>query len=40
MMSLFDVNGITLGEYYKPFLNVSQKFKIYEYILKAQKVIK
>lgn len=40
MMSLFDNNGITIGEYYKPFLNASQKFKLYEYILNVQKMIK
>jgi GTPase SAR1 family protein len=40
MMTLFDNNGITIGEYYKPFLNISKKFKLYEYILNAQKMIK
>lgn len=40
MMSLFDINGISICEYYKPFLNVSQKFKIYGYIMNVQKMIK
>jgi len=40
MMALFDLNGITIGEYYKPLIPVSKKLKTYEYYIRAQKNIK
>ena len=39
MISLFDAKGITLGEYYRPHLQLSQKLKIYEIYLDLQKRI-
>ena len=39
MISLFDGKGITLGEYFRPHLPLSQKLKIYEIYLDLQKRI-
>jgi GTPase SAR1 family protein len=39
LISLFDTKGITLGEYYRPHLQLTQKLKIYEIYLDLQKRI-
>ncbi|MFX1454550.1 MAG: ADP-ribosylation factor-like protein [Promethearchaeota archaeon] len=39
LISLFDQKGITLGEYYRPHLQLTQKLKIYEIYLELQKRI-
>lgn len=39
LISLFDAKGITLGEYYRPHLQLLQKIKIYEIYLDLQKRI-
>ncbi|MHA2035241.1 MAG: ADP-ribosylation factor-like protein [Promethearchaeota archaeon] len=39
LISLFDQKGITLGEYYRPHLQLTQKLKIYEIYLNLQKRI-
>ena len=39
LISLFDSKGITLGEFYRPHLQLSQKVKIYELYLEIQKRI-
>lgn len=39
LISLFDTKGITLGEYYRPHLQLKQKLKIYEIYLEIQKRI-
>ncbi|MFW9825787.1 MAG: ADP-ribosylation factor-like protein [Candidatus Thorarchaeota archaeon] len=39
LISLFDQKGITLGEYYRPHLQLTQKLKIYEIYLKLQQRI-
>ncbi|HEC36919.1 MAG TPA: hypothetical protein ENI29_01700 [bacterium] len=39
MISLFDSKGITLGEYFRPHLPLTQKLKIYEIYLELQKRI-
>ena len=39
MISLFDGKGITLGEYFRPHLPLTQKIKIYEIYLELQKRI-
>ncbi|MFW9894912.1 MAG: ADP-ribosylation factor-like protein [Candidatus Thorarchaeota archaeon] len=39
LISLFDQKGITLGEYYRPHLQLTQKLKIYEMYLELQKRI-
>ncbi|MHA2006470.1 MAG: ADP-ribosylation factor-like protein [Promethearchaeota archaeon] len=39
LISLFDTKGITLGEYYRPHLQLTQKLKIYDIYLKLQKRI-
>ncbi|MHA2280911.1 MAG: ADP-ribosylation factor-like protein [Promethearchaeota archaeon] len=39
LISLFDSKGITLGEHYRPHLQLTQKLKIYEIYLKLQKRI-
>jgi len=37
LISLFDAKGITLGEYYRPHLQLREKLKIYEIYLELQK---
>ena len=39
LISLFDSKGITLGEFYRPHLQLIQKLKIYEIYLDLQKRI-
>lgn len=39
LISLFDARGITVGEYYRPHLHLSEKLKIYEIYVKVQKRI-
>jgi hypothetical protein len=39
LMALFDSKGITLGEYYRPHLQLSEKLKIYEKYIELQKRI-
>ena len=39
LISLFDQKGITLGEFYRPHLQLTQKLKIYEIYLNLQKRI-
>ena len=39
LISLFDSKGITLGEHYRPHLQLMQKIKIYEIYLELQKRI-
>ena len=39
LISLFDSKGITLGEFYRPHLQLTQKLKIYEIYLNLQKRI-
>ena len=39
LISLFDSKGITLGEYFRPHLQLTQKIKIYEIYLDLQKRI-
>lgn len=39
MIALFDAKGITLGEYYKPHLQVKEKLKIFDIYLDVQKKI-
>lgn len=39
LISLFDAKGITLGEYFRPHLQLLQKIKIYEIYLDLQKRI-
>jgi hypothetical protein len=39
LIALFDAKGITLGEYYRPHLQLTEKLKIYEIYLKLQKRI-
>ncbi|MFX0034706.1 MAG: ADP-ribosylation factor-like protein [Candidatus Hermodarchaeota archaeon] len=37
LIALFDFKGITLGEYYRPHLQLTEKLKIYEIYLELQK---
>ena len=37
LITLFDAKGITLGEYYRPHLQLQEKIKIYEIYLELQK---
>jgi len=39
MMALFDAKGITIGEYYRPHLHLTEKMRIYDKYLEAQKKI-
>lgn len=39
LISLYDAKGITIGEYYKPDLQIDEKMKIYEVYLNVQKRI-
>ena len=39
LIALFDAKGITIGEYYKPHLQLQEKVKIYEIYIKLQKQI-
>ncbi len=39
LIALFDAKGITIGEYYKPHLQLKEKIKIYEIYIKLQKQI-
>lgn len=39
LIALFDAKGITIGEYYKPHLQLEEKVKIYEIYIKLQKQI-
>ena len=39
LIALFDAKGVTIGEYYKPHLQLKEKVKIYEIYLKLQKKI-
>ncbi len=39
LIALFDAKGITIGEYYKPHLQIKEKVKIYEIYIKLQKQI-
>jgi small GTP-binding protein len=39
MITLFDSKGITIGEYYRPHLQLHEKLKIYELYIKAQQRI-
>ncbi|HUW89146.1 MAG TPA: ADP-ribosylation factor-like protein [Candidatus Nanopelagicaceae bacterium] len=39
MIALFDAKGITIGEYYRPHLHLSEKIRIYDKYLEAQKKI-
>ncbi|MFX0056839.1 MAG: ADP-ribosylation factor-like protein [Candidatus Hodarchaeota archaeon] len=39
MISLFDVKGITIGEFYRPHLHLTEKMRIYDKYLEAQKKI-
>ena len=39
LIALFDGKGITIGEYYKPHLQLKEKVKIYEIYIKLQKQI-
>ncbi len=39
LIALFDFKGITLGEYYRPHLQLMEKLKIYEIYLELQKRI-
>jgi hypothetical protein len=39
LMALFDSKGITIGEYYKPHLHLTEKIRIYDKYLEAQKRI-
>lgn len=39
MIALFDAKGITIGEYYRPHLHLTEKIKIYDKYLEAQKKI-
>ncbi|MFX1409165.1 MAG: ADP-ribosylation factor-like protein [Promethearchaeota archaeon] len=39
LIALFDTKGITIGEYYKPHLQLQEKVKIYEIYIKLQKRI-
>ncbi|MFX0070246.1 MAG: ADP-ribosylation factor-like protein, partial [Candidatus Hermodarchaeota archaeon] len=39
LMTLFDSKGITVGEYYKPHLQLHQRTKIYDLYIEAQKRI-
>ncbi|MFX0180961.1 MAG: hypothetical protein ACFE78_12290, partial [Candidatus Hodarchaeota archaeon] len=37
LIALFDVKGITIGEYYRPHLQLREKIRIYDKYLEAQK---
>ncbi|MFX1499646.1 MAG: ADP-ribosylation factor-like protein [Promethearchaeota archaeon] len=37
LIALFDAKGITLGEYYRPHLHLTEKLKIYEMYIELQK---
>ena len=39
MISLFDARGITIGEYYRPHLQLKTKLKIYDIYIEVQKRI-
>ncbi|MFO7798108.1 MAG: ADP-ribosylation factor-like protein [Promethearchaeati archaeon] len=39
LMALFDAKGITIGEYYKPHLQIHEKMRIYDAYLETQKRI-
>jgi len=39
MIALFDAKGITIGEYYRPHLHLTEKIRIYDKYLEAQKKI-
>ena len=39
MMALFDAKGITIGEYYRPHLHLTEKIRIYDKYLEVQKKI-
>ena len=39
LISLFDSKGITIGEYYRPHLQLKEKLKIYDIYVKTQKKI-
>jgi len=39
LISLFDAKGITIGEYYRPHLHLTEKIRIYDKYLQAQKKI-
>jgi hypothetical protein len=39
LMALFDSKGITIGEYYRPHLHLTEKIRIYDKYLEAQKRI-
>lgn len=39
LISLFDSKGITIGEYYKPHLQLNEKLKIYDIYVQIQKII-
>ena len=39
MIALFDAKGITIGEYYRPHLHLTEKIKIYDKYLEVQKKI-
>ncbi len=39
MIALFDAKGITIGEYYRPHLHLSEKIRIYDKYLETQKKI-
>ncbi|MHA1296384.1 MAG: ADP-ribosylation factor-like protein [Promethearchaeota archaeon] len=39
LIALYDVKGITIGEYYKPHLQLKEKIRIYEKYLEVQKKI-
>ncbi len=39
LISLFDAKGITIGEHYRPHLNLQEKIRIYNIYLEAQKRI-
>jgi len=39
LIALFDAKGITIGEYYRPHLHLTEKIRIYDKYLKAQKKI-
>ena len=39
LIALFDVKGITIGEYYRPHLQLREKIRIYDKYLEAQKKV-
>jgi len=39
LIALFDAKGITIGEYYRPHLHLTEKIRIYDKYLEAQKKI-